>query len=149
MSSIIDPLFGAVMFFVLLVSLFAGYTIFKNLDAQGVFGQYSGALGMFYDSMANVGIFIELAIALAAIVSAYLIRTNPIFFFLTIFFLFIQIIVVVPLVNTFSDVSANPQFADANAKFNLLVVGMNNLPIFTLFSCVIAALLGIVGGKST
>lgn len=91
--------------------------------------------------------FISFGIGIASVVSAFLIRTHPIFF---IFFFLVQVLLVA-VTPIFQDVWDGfitvPELADAVATFGLVSIVIANLPVLTLgITCLVALAMFAVPG---
>lgn len=144
MSNILDALYGGIMFFVFAVAALVGLFILNALISGGVVptNLQDGFRG-FYTSINNVSIFVMLAMSLGAIVSALLIRTHPAFFIISIVLVFIEFMVIPPLVGAYNGLAATPDFSVSAAALNLNVELMQQLPIWTAFATLAAAVIGI------
>lgn len=145
MSSIIDPLFAGVMFVVFGICVIVSLTVFNSIDSTTtIFGSMSGAFNQFYVSMNNVAIFIMLAMSLGAVLSAYLIKSTPVFFIVAVILIFVQAIVMPSVVQGFNSVVSDATFTTAAGSLNLVVFLAEKLPIFTIIASALAAVLGIL-----
>lgn len=143
-SSILDPIFSAVMLVVFGISALVALMVFNSLVPTGIFGTLSGSFALFFVAINNVSIFIVLAMSLGAVVSAYLIKTNPIFFFVSVVLLFVMFLVVPTVILAFNGVASDSNFTSAASGLNLLIFMIERLPVITLVMSVLAALLGIL-----
>lgn len=145
-SSIVDPLYiGIALIAFALVCLFC-YKIFHDISNTGLLGIYANNLEQFFQAINNVSIFIVVAMSLGTIVSAYLIKENPIFFIVAIIFLFLQFLIMPNVVSSFNSIAADPQMSGAATALNLLVFLIQRLPVITAISSAFAALIGLTRG---
>lgn len=145
-SSLLDPIFLGIWFIVFAAGTLICYMVFDNIAATGLLGIYANDMYGFFSAINNAAIFIALAMALGSIISAYLIKESPIFFVASIIFLFIMMMVLPQVVLFFNALAADSSMANATAGLNLLVFLAQELPVITLISSAIAALIGLTRG---
>lgn len=132
------------MLIVFAIFVFVAFFIFNSLLPTGIFGTLGPSFALFFTAINNVSIFIVLAMSLGAVISAYLIKTSPIFFFVSVVLLFVMFLVVPTVVSTFNGIASDPSMAATASQFNLLIFMVERLPIITLIMSVLAMILGIL-----
>jgi hypothetical protein len=147
MSSIIDALFAAVAFIAFGMVVIVGFTVYSGIASSGLFGSYQGSFDGFWASINNVALFIVVGMAMAAVLSSYMIGSHPAFFFVSVILIFIQALIVPSLVNTFNTVAGSSAMAGALNEFNLLIPLIDNLPLITIITSLIAAVLGLMRSR--
>lgn len=144
MSNILDPILGAIMFVVMAFSLLIGFVIISQLNSSGLMGVYATDANNFFAAMNNVAIFLVLAMALGSVVSAYLIKTNPVFFIVAVVLIFVQALIIPNVVIAFNQVAQLSTFSSAVSSLNLLVQLVQQLPIITIIFSGLAAIVGLM-----
>lgn len=145
-SSLIDPLYIGIALIIFGIGCLFIYAVMDLIAQTGFLGIYATNMYQFFQALNNVSIFIVLGMSLGTIVSAYLIKESPVFFFVAIIFLFLQILILPGVVSAFNAIAADPTMANAQGALNLLVFLIEELPIITTISSAVAALLGLTRG---
>lgn len=147
MSNILDPIIMFILFMIMILGLIIGVQVLKDATADPALVpvQYRNDGLRFFESIDNMGIFIVLAIIAVTIGSAYLIKTNPIFFVIAILLLAIQFIVLPPVINIFNSFVMSGGFDDSITVFpkTIWLIGLS--PILSVIGGGLAAVAGLRG----
>lgn len=147
MSNVLDAISGAMWFFAFAIVLLVCLFILNAVTTGGIFSAMP-SIGTnaqnFFGAMNNAAIFIMLAVSLGAILSALMIPSHPAFFFISLILVFIEFLVVPPLVNTFNTILTTPAFVGETSTFSLMITVMQNLPVWTAATTFLAALVAIM-----
>jgi hypothetical protein len=81
--------------------------------------------------------------SLGAVLSALLIRAHPAFFFISIILVFVEFLIVPPMVTAFNQIASSATMAGEVAGLAQNIWIMQGLPIWTAMATLIAALVGI------
>lgn len=148
MSSIIDVIYGAIALVGFGIAVMVGYVIYTSIGATGMYGSYAGSFEGFWTAINNVSIFIVVGLVAATVLSSFLISEHPAFFFVSIILLFVQALIIPSVVNSFNAVAAQSGMAASLAKFDLLILLIDNLPLITVITSAIAAVVGLMRSKT-
>jgi hypothetical protein len=144
MSNILDGLVAGIMLFIFaVVLLLAAFITNSILGGMGDPLGINSSFTKFFTALNNVSIFIFLGMSLGAVLSALMIRAHPAFFFISLILVFIQFMILPPLVNAYNTVADAPQFAAEKAQMAQNVGLMQSLPVWTAVACFVAAMVGI------
>ena len=144
MSSILDALVGGILLFVFCIALLIGAFVTNTvLTGMGDPLGLNNSFKQFFTSLNNVSIFIFLAMSLGAVLSALLIRAHPAFFFISVVLVIVEFLIIPPLANTYASVASSPTFATEQTQLAQNMALMANLPLWTAFATLVAALVGI------
>lgn len=149
-GSIVDAIPIMIYVFVFAICTAFGYVIYQGLIDNGFFTlmntmsnnatvdlQAEGETA--YTALDYMGLFIFVGTTLAALMGALLIRAHPAFFFISIFVMILEIIISVPLANTWNAIITNSNFATAQTKFVIIGFIMNNFPVMILAALILLA----------
>lgn len=147
MSNILDGIILFTLFGIMIIGLVIGVQVFVDIteDSTLVSEQYKTDGLRFFEAMDNMGIFLVLAIVAVTIGSAFLIKTNPIFFVVAILLLFTQFLVLPIIVNTFNSIASNGAFSDGAEMFPKTIWLMGLSPVLSFIGGGIAAVVGLHG----
>lgn len=143
MSNIVDALVTAIFFAVFAFAAIISLFVFNSINSTGMFGSQTATYTKFYEAINNVGIFIALGMSLAAVVSAMLIRSHPVFFAIAIILVFVEFLVIPPIVNAYNSVVSGSFSTEAASLSNIVNI-MQYLPIITAVTTFLAAAVGIM-----
>lgn len=136
-----DILVWLITIFILAVGLFifslVPNTIFNSLENSALnINQTSGVISQFSNSfsglMNNGFLMLFSGLILSMFITAFLVRTHPIFLFLYIFFLIISLIVAFYLGNLYYTIENNSAFADIKDDNNFINLIMHYIAEITL-----------------
>lgn len=147
MSNVVDAITGAIYFFVFALALLISVFILNQVAAGGLFSAIPtlpAHAADFFASLNNVSIFILLGLSLGAILSALLIPSHPAFFFISILLVFIEFMIIPPLVNVYNGILLSPSFIGEASQFNLTIGLLQQLPIWTAATTLLAAIVAIM-----
>lgn len=142
MAELLDAIVGAVMLFAFGIAVMVAMVAFDAVNAGGLFGSYASSFQQFFTAMNNVAIFVAIAISLAAVFSALLIKTHPAFFLVAVILVFIEFMITPPLVQAFNGVAQSMSATQQTNLANMINI-MQYLPLLTAFGTFIAAIIGI------
>ena len=144
MSTFADSITIPVAFFALVVTLVFLFFIYDQLSASDptIIGVTAPQVKQTFNVLIGLIPLILMGFALGAIVSAFLIKTHPIFFGITILLLIIQALITPFLTNTWTSIiTANSDLQTKALQFTFIIFVMNNMP---LIAFVIACLVAVV-----
>lgn len=145
MSSVLDPIILFVTFIIFALVVVLSFFIFSSISDSDLISASLKAQGeSFYGAIVNMSLFIVLAIIGGTIGSAYLIRTDPIFFIVAVVLLFIQLIILPELVNVFNSIVQSSTFTSIIDDVELLVWLVQLAPIFSVVGAGLAVVVGVV-----
>lgn len=145
MSSILDPLTTGIFFVIFAIAALVSLGLFNSLTASGgIFATYATPMAKFYTALDNTALFIVLGMSLAAMASAFLIRSHPIFFIISVVLIFVLFIIIPIMVNAFNSFATNGQYTAEVAQMAQTVQLIQYLPVLTAVISLGAALLGIM-----
>ena len=142
MSNIADGLVSAILFCVLAIGLVIAYQVFSILPDFGQTAIKTSGEG-FFTALDAMGIFIVVAMILATVGSAFLIRTNPMFFAVSLILLAVQFLILPMVVN-----ALNPVFQGmpaGEAKFANMIWLVQIAPIISFVGGALAAIIALRG----
>jgi len=143
MSNILDPIVSAILFFIFCLVLLVAFFVFNSLVPSGIFGAYSNQFGQFFTSINNVSIFIILGMSLGAVLSALMIRSHPAFFFISVILVMVEFLILPIMVTAYNGVASSSTMAGSVSGLMQNVWIMQQLPIWTAFATLLAALVAI------
>ena len=117
--------------------------IFNGLSDGGVLGIYATQLGGFYTAMNNVVLFVAIGMALAAVFAGLMIRTHPAFFIIAVVLVFVQFLILPPLVNAYNSIMQTQPVALQNTYANMISI-MQMLPMISAVGTLLAILVGLL-----
>jgi uncharacterized membrane-anchored protein YitT (DUF2179 family) len=144
MSNILDLLFSGIMFIVFGACVLVSLLVFNTLASGGILGSYQAPLHGFYEAMNNVAIFVVFAMCFGAIGSAFMIKSHPMFLFVSIILIIVISVVIPPVVNSFNAIAQSPSMAGVPDEFPLLIELVQRLPMITIVVSAVAALVGVL-----
>lgn len=141
--------------FILLISIstMIAYIVINTADSVDVFSDNEDAQnGITQSKNAILGfdtliLFILTGLSLFVIVGSALVSQHPAFFFFSVFFLFIAIVVAASVSNTFWLFTQDSVVASASSSYPKTVYLMNHLPLYILFMGFTALIAAYVGRK--
>lgn len=155
-GSILDLVFMIIICFVLSVSFILSYYVTEQFHStlnQTIYDQGLEKSGGYNESLEIMGegeqallkfgdafIVIIIAIGIAIVIGASMIRTHPIFFVASLFMLVIFIFIGAQFSNFFNAIIITSEFASVANEFPLMVKIMRNMPIFVLIFGAITAI---------
>ena len=135
-------LFGVfVLGMVIIAQVFMDLTDGTNLVSAPIKASATG----FFTSIDNMGIFLVLAIVGVTIGAAFLIRTNPIFFAVALLLLFVQFLILPPVVNSMNSIFASGGFNDGVSLFPNTIWLLGLSPILSFIGGGLAAVVALKG----
>ena len=145
MSNMLDMITVGIFFIIFCMASIVGFFVFTNLtaDTSLIPANIASGAGDFYKSMNNVAIFIMIGMLVGAMLSAYMIKTNPVYIIVPVAFIFIQVVVIVPLINAFNGFADSSTFAASAAAMDEMVSLVNAMPLFTIVGSLVAAVVGL------
>lgn len=142
MSSFADSLVIPVSFFALCVTLVFIFFIYDSLSASDstIIGVTAPQVKQTFGVLVALIPLILMGFGLGAIVSAFLIRTHPIFFGISILLLLIQMLVTPILTNVWSSImTSTPDLQAKAASLTFIVLIMDKLPLISfILACLVA-----------
>lgn len=142
MSDIADPLVYMVMFIIFAMSMavyFEAWNAVPDLGQPAIKAQGVA----FFTAIDGLAIFIVIAIILATIGSAFLIKTNPLWFVVSVVLMIVQLIILPPLVNVANSVFQGLSSAEGQFPFLIWLVQIS--PIVSFIGGTMAAIIGLRG----
>ena len=143
MSSLLDSITSAIFLFVFAIAALVSLMIFTSLSGSGMLGSYATAFNGFYDAMNNVALFVAIGMALAAVFAGLMIRTHPAFFIIAVVLVFIQFLILPPLVNSYNTLMQTQSLAIQNQYANMIAI-MQILPVLSAVGTCLAILVGLL-----
>jgi hypothetical protein len=150
-----DPIFLAVILFATFVSLIIIVVVWSRMQPAlfnainhsnsdedtvemigGMHTKITAGLN-FYDYLAPTYL---IGVITMMIISAFFIKSHPIFFFISLFLLLVFIIVGVVLSNTYQSIMESESMVDTASEFEVTNMIMKYLPVIMIFSFFIAAI---------
>ena len=147
-GTILDLFFITIVLIVVMLAVMLAFHTFNSvLSAFQSSGKFSAPLlnitTQSVQAIANFNylmLFIWVGVGVASVVSAFAVRTHPIFF---VFFMLLQVLLlaILPMFQSaYNTITSNPSFSSSITYFNWFSVIMSNLPIITLALSVLVAL---------
>jgi hypothetical protein len=150
MSSFIDGLTIPITFFGLVVALVFVSFIFTMLytASPSLFGTTVGPkLVQTFTLLKTLIPMFLLFMALGAIVSAFLIKTHPIFFAISIVLLLVQMLITPMITNLWSSImTANADIQTEAESFAFAMILFNNLPLISFVLSLLIVLISFMRG---
>ena len=145
MSSMMDMITAGIFFIIFCLCGIVGLMIFNSLSSSTSLIPTNIASGGrdFFTALNNVALFIMIGMTLGAVMSAYMIKTNPAYIIIPIAFIFIQVVVIIPLVNSFNTITASSTMSAAAASMSNMTDLVNMMPVFSILGSLLAALVGL------
>lgn len=145
MSSIIDPIVAVIILVVMFISLVTGYAVYSQISNTSLVSAQVKADGDgFYSALNATMVLFVLMMVLSTIVSAYLVPANPVFAVVAILLLFINLLVVPPVVNMMNSfMSSSSMSAYADAGFGSALQVMQYVPVLTVVCTLLALIAGV------
>jgi len=147
-GTILDLFFIAIVLIVVMIAVILSFHTFNTIlgALQSSENFNNGELNITSQSVQTIAnfnylmLFIWVGVGVASVVSAFAVRTHPIFF---VFFLLLQVLLlaILPMFqDAYNAISSNPSFSSSVTYFNWFAVIISNLPIITLALSVLVAL---------
>ena len=144
MSSIIDPIVAVIVLVVMCICLVCGYAIYSQISTTSLVSPTIKAQGDgFYAALNATMTLFVIVMMLSTVIAAYLVPSNPVFAIVGVLLLFVNIIVVPPLINMLNSFVSSPSMtAFTDAGFGSVIQVMQYVPALT----VVCSLLALVAG---
>lgn len=145
MSSIIDPIVAVIVIVVMIIFMISGYAVYSQISNTSLVNANMKANGDGFYSALNVTMTLfVLVMMLGTVISAYLVPANPVFAIVGILLLFINVIVVPPLINVLNSFIQTPGMQTyAEAGFGSVVQVMQYVPVVTIVCSLLALVAGV------
>lgn len=145
MSSIIDPLVAVIVLFVMCIMLVAGYAVYAQISNTSLVSPEIKAQGDgFYAALNATMTLFVLVMMLSTVVAAYLVPANPVFAVVGVLLLFVNIVVVPPLINMLNSFVTSPGMSVyAEAGFGTVIQVMQYIPVLTVVCSLLALIAGL------
>lgn len=154
-GSIFDIIFLSVMFVVIASGLIITHYVFSQTRAELVAENFTaGELAMTDNALGAMAdwnvifLFLLVGSSMATVVSAFAVRSHPIFF---IVFFLVQVVAVylaTPLQAVYTTITADPTMNASVALFPWITTTVSNLPLLTLaFSALVALVMFALPGE--
>ena len=145
MSNVLDSLYLGVFFIIFCIAAAVGLMVFNSLVPTGIIpANLVAPLKGFYTSLNGVALFLMVGLSLGAIGSALMIKTHPFFLIIAIILVFVQAVVIPPIVNSYNSIMTSDSMVAVATEQADLSTAVNILPPFTMFMTIAAALVGII-----
>lgn len=145
MSSIIDPIVAVIVLVVMAIGLVCGYAVYSQISQTSLVSADIKAQGDGFYAALNVSmVLFVLVMVLSTVVAAYLVPSNPVFAVVGLLFLFINVIVVPPLINMLNSfMTADGMAVYADAGFGSMIQVMQYIPVLTVVCSMLALIAGL------
>lgn len=144
MSSIIDPIVAVIVLVVMAIFLVSGYAVYAQISQTNLVSPAIKAQGDgFYTALSMSMVLFVIVMILSTVIAAYMVPANPIFAVVGVLLLFINVIVVPPLINMLNTFMTSPGMASyATTGFGPMLQVMQYIPVLTI----VCTLLGLIAG---
>ncbi len=143
-GSILDFLFIFIFLLIFAISTIVGSVILSNYaDMSSNLGVSNISISQAQTTIANldyVFIFITFGMAIAVVVGAFMIRTHPVFFVISLFGLLFIILISGQLANVYLEFAQNAQLISTAANYPYMELIFQNLPLITAVFGIIVAI---------
>lgn len=150
-GNILDWFFILAVLMLIGVTLLVSYIVVDKVKDTGIFADDATASNAIDSaestllSLDNLMLFIIVGLSLFVLISSAIVYNHPAFFVVSIFLLFIAIVVAGVVSNSFWTLTNTSQLAETAALFPKLTFLMNNLPYYILLLGMAAAAVMFVG----
>jgi hypothetical protein len=144
LSSIIDPIVAVIVLVVLGITLVAGYAVYAQISTTSLVSAQIKADGDgFYTALNATMTLFVIVLMLSTVIAAYMVPSNPVFAVVGVLLLFVNIVIVPPLINMMNSFVSSPSMAAyASAGFGSVIQVIQYVPVLT----VVCSLLALVAG---
>jgi hypothetical protein len=144
-SSIVDPIVAVIVLVVMAICLVAGYAVYSSISNTSLVSPDIKAQGDgFYAALDATMVLFVLVMMLSTVVAAYLVPSNPVFAIVGVLLLFVNIIVVPPLITMMNSFMTSPGMSGfADAGFGPMIQVMQYIPILTIVCSLLALVAGL------
>jgi hypothetical protein len=144
-SSIFDPIVATVVLVVMFIMLVAGYSVYAQISTTSLVSANMKSNGDgFYRALNITMTLFVLVMALSTVVAAYLVPTSPVYAVVGVLLLFINTIVVPPLINMLNSFIQTPGMQTyAEAGFGSAIQVLQYLPVLTVVCSMLALVAGL------
>jgi len=145
MSSIVDPIVAVIVLVVMGIMLVAGYAVYSQISNTSLVSAQIKADGDgFYAALNITMTLFVIVLMLSTVIAAYMVPANPVFAVVGILLLFINTIVVPPLINMLNSFMQSASMAGyASAGFGSVIQVMQYIPALTVVSSLLALVAGL------
>lgn len=150
-----DGIFLIMVLFVFATMAIIGYTVFErvNADTKNTFTDYEGVSSNAFEkadtaikSLDYMFIFLIVGLSIASIISVFMIKTHPIFFFVSVLILIVVLVIAAQFSNIFYDISQHEDVVNATDNFTIIPKTMEKLPLYILIISILTII--FLYGKS-
>lgn len=145
MSSIIDPIVAVIVLVVMVIMLIAGYAVYSQISTTSLVSANMKSNGDGFYSALNITMTLfVLVMALSTVVAAYLVPTSPVFAVVGVLLLFVNVVIVPPMINMLNSFIQTPSMQGfAEAGFGSVIQTMQYLPVLTVVCSMLALVAGL------
>jgi flagellin-like protein len=144
-SSIIDPIVAVIILVVMTISLVCGYAVYSQISQTSLVSPDIKAQGDgFYAALSMAMVLFVIIMVLSTIIAAYMVPANPVFAVVGVLLLFINVIVVPPLINMLNSFVTSPgMIGYAEAGFGPMIQVIQYVPVLTIVCSLLALIAGL------
>jgi len=143
-GSILDIMYVMILLFVFAVSTIIAFTVWENYKgatnsssqinlSTPTFDHVESKMDIVMTNFDYIFMFILIGLVMMLIISVFFLKSHPAFFWITLLFLVIVLIVAGVLSNAYAEVGANEELKAGYDKFAIMGFVMDKLPLFMLF----------------
>jgi len=143
-GSILDIMYVMILLFVFAVSTIIAFTVWENYKgatnsssninlSTPTFDHVEGKMDIVMNNFDYIFAFIMTGLIIMLVVSTFFLKSHPAFFWITLLFLIIVLVIAGVLSNAFEEVGANENLQAGYDNFPIIKFVMEKLPTFMLF----------------
>ena len=148
-GTIVDTIPIMVITFVLLIGLVVGSLLYTEFSQTDVWNEtYSGDVETTLSVLDYGTLFIVIILGMSTVISAFFIKTHPVFFPVSLILLLVVLMISGPLTNAFMGVAQDEKLVDTSNQFTVTLQTLGNLPyiILVLSAMILIGLYAKPGG---
>jgi hypothetical protein len=145
LSSILDPIVAVIVLVVMCICLVCGYAVYSQISNTSLVSPTIKAQGDgFYAALNATMTLFVLVMMLSTVIAAYLVPSNPVFAVVGVLLLFVNVIVVPPLINMLNGfMTSSSMIGYADAGFGSVIQIMQYIPVITVVCSLLALIAGL------
>lgn len=119
----------------------AGFFTTLGINNTAVANSLTAGATTTFTALDFMALFLFIGMTISTFIGAFLLRSNPAFFFISLFILAIQVVIGAVFSNTWYMLMTNPMMSQAQTTFNILDYLLSNLPTLILLTVIILSVI--------
>jgi len=146
-GTIMDFLYIVVALFIIALSTIIAFTVWDSYNTQvkedglgnsSIYPSLEANMNTTMNNMDYLFVFLMVGLTIALIISVFMIKSHPVFFWITMLFIIIVLIIAGALSNAYEMVGDNAELKAGHDNYPAMEFVMDNLPLFILLIAAMA-----------